>query len=340
MSSRAEIQVLQRLICGSASVWELVDAQDSSLKEFHSLLRQLRARGIIVIEGGKVSLTPHGRKRAAELGIKHLDFSCSACESRGYVIPEEFEEAAAFYSIAEHRPLPVEEYDQGYIAPEDVLRRVAFIYERGDLARGEILVLGDDDLLSIAAALTGMPRRVVALDIDERLVDFINRVAEEHSLSLEAKSYDVQEPLDEELKRSFDVFVSDPVETLEGIRLFLSRGAAALRASGSAAYFGLTTLEASMKKWYRIQRMLQQMGFVITDIRRRFSVYPCEETNFFRYQEKLKIVKKLGTLCDYNWFRSAFYRIEAIREPEPLITGKIRLGDKFYHDEECWATPE
>ncbi len=341
MRSRTEVQLLQRLSRGSASVWELVDAQDSSLREFYAALQELKERGLIEVAGGKVSLTRAGVERASQLKAKFFDFRCSACDAKGYVIPPEFDDVARiFYKITERRPLPVEDYDQGYISPEDVLKRVAFMYERGDLVASEILVIGDDDLLSIAAALTGLPSRVIAIDIDERLVNFINRVAEEHDLCLEARSYDVQEPLGDELARGFDVFVSDPVETLEGIKLFLSRGAASLRGEGSAAYFGLTTLEASRKKWYEIQRMLYKMGFVITDIRRKFSVYPCEDTNFFRYQDKLRIVKKLGTRCDYNWFRSAFYRIEAIKEPEPLITGKIKLGDKFYHDEECWATPE
>jgi len=341
LSTSAEIQVLQRLSHSPASVWELLDSQDSSLGEFYALLEQLKARGLVEVRGGRVSLTPRGEEHVRKLGVRYFDFRCASCGGRGYSIPEDLEELAEeFFRIAERRPLPVEEYDQGYIAPVDVLRRVGFIYERGDLTSREVLVIGDDDLLSIAAALTAAPRRVVAIDIDERLVSFINRVSEEHGLRLEAMTYDVQEPLEESLRRGFDVFVSDPVETLEGIKLFLSRGAAALRGAGSAAYFGLTTLEASRRKWYRIQRMLHDMGFVVTDIRRRFSVYPCEDTNFFRYQEKLRIVRKLGVPCDHHWFRSALYRVEAVAVPEPLVADRVELGEKFYHDEECWATPE
>ncbi len=299
------------------------------------------SKGLIRVEGGIVSLTPKGEERASELNARFFDFKCRACDAKGYVVSEDFEEVAkTFYEIASQRPLPVDEFDQGYISPEDVLRRVFFIYERGDLAESEILVLGDDDLLSVAAALTQLPARIVAIDIDDRLVEFLNGVAEEYGLKLEAEKYDVQKPLDSRLQRRFDVFVSDPVETLEGIKLFLSRGAASLRGEGSAAYFGLTTLEASRRKWFEIQRMLHKMGFVVTDIRRRFSVYPCEKTNFFRYQDKLKIVKLLGVPCDYHWFKSAFYRVEAVTKPEPIVTGEAELGEEFYHDEECWATPE
>jgi len=341
VSRRTEVQLLQRLSRGAASVWELVDAQDASLSEFYATLEALKKRGLVEVNKGRVSLTRAGCEHASRLRARFYDFRCAACDARGYVIPGELEEVArSFYEIAKHRPLPREEYDQGYISPEDVLKRVAFMYERGDLAASEILVIGDDDLLSVAAALTRLPSRVVALEIDERLVRFINRAAEEHGLSLEARGYDVRDPLSEELAGSFDVFVTDPVEALEGIKLFLSRGAASLRGEGSAGYFGLTTLEASLKKWYEIQRMLFEMGFVVTDIRRRFSVYPCEETNFFRYQEKLPIVKKLRTPCDHDWFKSALYRVEAVREPEPLIEGRAELGEEFYHDEECWATPE
>jgi len=65
--------------------------------------------------------------------------------------------------------------------------------------------------------------------------------------NISAELYDVQNPFGEELRRSFDVFITDPVETIDGITLFLSRCVEGLRGEDSTGYFGLTHLESSRK---------------------------------------------------------------------------------------------
>ncbi len=336
---RNAAQVLRRLAGGSASPWELIDSQDGTLKEFCRVLELLQELGLVRWSGSRLELTEAGREEAERCGAGMPEFRCTCCDGRGYAVQKK-ELVERFTALLEGRPLPVEEYDQGYIAPGDVLLRAGFMLERGDVAGKRILLIGDDDMLGVALALTALPERVLALDADPRVVEFINSVAEAEGLGVSAQRYDVRKPLPDELAGSFDVFVTDPVETLPGITLFLSRGAEALRGRGCAAYFGLTTLEAGAEKWHRIQRMLLDMGFVITDIRRRFSVYPCEDTNFFRYQEKLRVVKVLGSRCDHDWFWSSFLRLEAVEEPAPQVVGETELGEELYHDEECWATPE
>ena len=84
--------------------------------------------------------------------------------------------------------------------------------------------------------------------------------------------------------------------------------------------------------------MVLRMGFVITDIKRHFNVYPEDEKNFFRYQDKLPIVKKLGFKINYNWYNSSLVRMEAIKEPKPLVEGKMIIDEKVYRDKESWAT--
>ena len=220
-----------------------------------------------------------------------------------------------------------------------MIKRVEFIYERGDLVNSKMFIVGDDDLLSIAASLTGFPEKVVVVDIDDRLIDFINETAKDYKLPIEAIVYDVQKVFPEELKGKFDVFVTDPVETIPGLKLFLSRGVSTLKGVGCAGYFGITTLEASRRKWYEIQKIIHEMGFIITDLRRRFNVYPQDDKNFFRFQDKLPIVKKIGAKIDYNWYKSTLYRIEAVKQPKPIVEGEMTIDEKVYKDDESWATP-
>lgn len=340
MMDRIRKQIIQTLTRGEISVYELIDYQDASLPEFFQLLNEMENEGILKVENGRVSLTEKGKNLAEELGAKFFDVSCSCCDYTGLSLDGFFSEVLKKYlEIAKDRPETVEEYDQGYISPEGVIRRVEFVYERGDLLKSRIFVVGDDDLFSIAAALTGMPEKIFVVDIDERLINFINKVAEEYSLPVEAMVYDVQQAFPDELKKKFDVFVTDPVETIPGLKLFLSRGVSTLKGVGSAGYFGITTLEASRKKWFEIQKMIHDMGFVITDLRRKFSVYPQEDKNFFRFQEKLPIVEKLGAKIDYNWYKSTLFRIEAVKEPKPLVEGEMIIDEAVYKDSESWATP-
>ena len=336
---RIEIQILQALSAGPLSVYELIDNQDSCLKEFVEILSKLEDEGKVRVKNGKVELTEEGKNLVRKLKLFRVKLRCKLCEGTGYEILEPFRNVYKKYSeIAKNRPESIERYDQGFISLDGVIRRVEFLYERGDLA-AKIFVVGDDDLFSIAAALTGLPKKIAVIDIDDRLISFIDKAAKEYGLPIDAFVYDVQEEFPEEYRGKYDVFLTDPVETIPGIRLFLSRGVSSLKGIGCSGYFGLTTLEASRKKWYEIQRMIHEMGFVITDIRRKFNVYPEEEKNFFRFQEKFPIVRKLGVRADYNWYTSCLYRIEAVKDPKPIVSGRMVINEKIYKDEESWATP-
>lgn len=338
---RIHRQILQNLSDSKMGVYRMIDLQDFSLAEFFNALKALKKASLIHLEDGMVSLTPLGRRFIEDQRVARLgDPLCDLCMGTGYRIEGPFKEIMErFKDVTQERPPVKEEFDQGYMSHESVLRKIIFMYERGDLG-GHIFVLGDDDLLSIALALTRVPERIFVVDIDEELLSYIDSLCRKYDLSIEVSLYDVRRELPGKLMEKFDVFVSDPVETHSGFKLFLSRAAQALRGEACAGYFGITTLEASRKKWYSLQRMIYRANFVITDIKRKYTVYPADEKNFFRFQHKLPIVKRLKISSDFNWYKSSLIRIEAIRKPRPLILGACDLGDRLYRDSESWATPE
>jgi hypothetical protein len=337
---RIRCQVLRALSQDETSVYRLIDRQDASLREFLSLLDQLAEEGLIYVQAGRAGLTEHGADLCRSQGLAEIgDLCCPRCQSTGLDLPPFLQRILKQYrAIVADRPEADKSFDQGFISAEGVIRRLGFVCERGDIY-GSIFVVGDDDFFSVAAALTGLPERVVAVDVDDKVVDLINRAARDHSLRLEGRTYDVQEDLPASWRKGFDMFLTDPVETLPGLELFLSRGVSSLKEPGSAGYFGLTTLEASRAKWFDIQSMLQRMGFVVTDICRKFNVYPEEDKNFFSFQDDFPIVQRFGTRIDFDWYKSSLYRIEAVRDPEPLVQGRRRLDEKVYKDEESLATP-
>ncbi len=323
------------------SPWELISLVDADLNVFVKELSLLIQDGLVEIRDGKLTLTDKGQRERDRLKAVFYDTRCKNCQGRG-IVGDAFDVLSEYKEIAKSRPKPTAEYDQGYIKEEDVMRRIAFIYERGDLENSEILVVGDDDLISLGMALTRLPKRIVVLEIDERLINFINKIAEERSFPVEAQKFDVREDLPEAMRGKFDVFITDPVETIPGITLFLSRAASGLRGKGGAGYFGLTHLEASLSKWREIERRLLEMNFAITDMLRDFNVYPMKnnlEVSEQQYPIYQKISKLTGsTRIDADFYRSTLIRIEAVGEIKPLVKGRVELKDEIYVDDESLVT--
>jgi S-adenosylmethionine decarboxylase proenzyme len=339
---RVSDQILGSLARLGESNWgRLLDAQDGTLAEFHAALDAHRAAGRVRMEAGVASLTDAGRAALGPRGnAPSYDLACPSCDARGYRVAEGDSRAARLHELLADRPPPNFDFDQGAITPEDALIRASFIEDRGDLTGRSLLFIGDFDLLSLPLVMTGKPERVVVLDIDTRVVEFLNRTAAKHGFPLEARNWDVRLPLPADLEGQFDVFLCDPVETLPGIRLFLSRGVAGLRGAGTAAYVGLTTLEASRRKWYEIQRACHDMGFVVTDARRRFSGYPDHDEAPRDPGYSYPIVDAMGPRgVEHRWYTASLLRLEAVRAPVPLISGEVPLGPELYVDDEAWATP-
>jgi len=208
------------------------------------------------------------------------------------------------------------------------------MWSKGDVAGREILVLGDDDLLSVALSLTGAPKRVVALDIDPRIVDFLTWIARDRRLALDVVHHDLRYPLPPELTGDFDAFVCDPTESLRGFLAFAWRGVSSLRGPGCAGYLGLTRREASLTKWRHIQQELLESGTVITDLRDDFHAY--ENWSYF---ERMVAWEKLPTRRvperDEAWYRSALIRLEVLKEPR---CPQEELAGDMFDDAEAATT--
>lgn len=333
--ARPARQIVAALADRGALGWgELLDAQDASIPEFVAALQGLARAGVVAMTGGRARLL------APVAAPPRLACACRSCDARGYAIDDARPELAALEGALIGRPTPNFAFDQGAIPPEESLLRAAAMQDRGDLWGQSILFVGDFDLTSVALALTRQPARVVVLDIDERVVDFVDGVGARLGLPLSGRRFDVRRALPDDLRRAFDVFVCDPVETLAGIRLYLARGAAALRGEGSAAWLGLTTIEASRRKWYDIQRILADAGLVVTDIRRRFSGYPDHDAALEVPGYQWPILAELGAEgVQHRWYTASWLRAEAVQTPIPPVDGDVEIGEELYVDDEAWATP-
>lgn len=243
-----------------------------------------------------------------------------------------------FKQITSGRPKPKKEHWQGFMSAESAVRRARFIHERCDDCLSRILLIGDDDLVSVAISLFGQAEEIVVLDIDEELVHYINQIASEHNFWIRAFPYDARSPLPKAFRNYFDAFVTEPPETLRGLRLFLSRGFQSLQGTGSAGYFGLTHIEASLRKWKRIEHFILSSGFVITDLLRDSARYPEKENAWEDLYAKYPIVQRWNAKPPkIDWYRSSLIRIEAV-ERIKIRNVSVRSPAELFVDHESWAT--
>jgi len=319
-----ERKIIENLAEGRRTLWELLASYHWSLRDFISTVNRLYEEGVIGSDGKYIYLQrPHRRK--GTLGSA----KCPKCLGRA-VLPTGHERLMRkFKRLLAGRPKPAVRFFQGYMRSEDVFARIALMHSYDDVEDRSIILVGDDDLVSLALALTHLPRRITVLDIDERLGDFIERVSRKEGMEVEFIAHDVRDPLPSGLRRRFDVFVTDPLETVSGLRTFLARAACALKPYGSAGYFGLTTLEASLRKWLWLQKFLAEMNLAITDATREHSSYPTKDYGIgFPYEGE--ILKRLRFRYELppnvDWYKSTFFRVAAVgRVNPPDCSGRIRL---------------
>ena len=324
-------------IQASGDVWRVVDLSEEPLPLVVAVITALHEMNYVTFDGPRIILTQSGRKLVEKYGIgARKDYTCSHCEGKTVELDAFSDLLEQFKEIVKDRPQPKHDFDQAYVTPETTVARIALMHTRGDLENKEVFVLGDDDLTSIALMLSGLPKRIAVLDIDERLVKFIEKTADELGYeNIEMFTFDLREPLPEYALHKFDTFITDPPETVDAIRAFVGRGIATLKGPGCAGYFGITRRESSLDKWREIQRvLLNEFNVVITDIIRNFNEY----VNW-GYEEETRAWKLLPVKVkpSYNWYKSYMFRIQTL-EGSKGFEDRITVGDELYNDEEASTT--
>jgi len=321
-----------RAVLTRGNVWEVIDLADQPFNLTAEILKQLEASGYLSFHQDEVVLTRKGSRFCQEKGITALEgYSCPACEGSGVSFDSLREVYEKFQDIARNRPQPIPEYDQGVLTAPSVFRRVALMTARGDVRGKKIAILGDDDLVSIALGLMGLPQSILLFEVDKRLTDFIGGVSSHYDLPIKVITMDLREKLPQEVVGSCDTFLTDPPEAIPGLLLFLERGLGTLKAGdGRVGYFGLTLTESSLGKWRDFQRvLLERYKVVITDILHDFSSY---ENWDFLLETIRDDLPPLRIPPKGVWYKSSFYRIETM--PDFAPTNEECRGGDIYMDEE------
>lgn len=174
----------------------------------------------------------------------------------------------------DQRPPPAYEYDQSRSTCETVLKRAMLMLLNGDVEGKRIVILGDDDGVSLALAHLRCAKEILVLDIDPRIVELIDFFGSEHGLSsvLRPQLCDLVEPVPRRWRRRYDTFETDPPYTVPGFRLFVERALNLLdplRGGNGYISFG----NKSPHSTWLCQQYLLEAGFTINEYIPRFNEY-------------------------------------------------------------------
>jgi len=330
-SEHAFDHVLQAIATDS-DPWAIVDFSDQPFNFTAEVIKLLEREGFLQFQERGVVLTEKGRALLRERGISPKKLlQCKTCGGSG-VDFEQFRDAYEQYKeIAQYRPKPLDEFDQGVLTPEAAFRRLALMIQQGDVENKRLAILGDDDLMSIALALTGLPTEIITFELDERYVRYIEKISQDRRLPIRVIPLDLRDRLPEGLVGSCDTFLTDPPENFFGLMLFVERGLGCLKpGEGKAGYFGVTLTEASLPKWYKVERsLLENYAIVFTHIAYEFSDYENWDFLLDTIRTDIPVFRNQPSKA---WYRSTFFRVETLADFAPT-NDSFKRGD-IYMDEE------
>ncbi len=253
------------------SVRALARAADLPVPIVAAVCGELRKRGL-VSEERPVQFTVEGRNRLAA-AVASVETSCPTCGGRGIALsPQVARLRRGLAALGDAAPAPLVELDQCHCTPKTKLRRVLALHAADAINGRRILLLGDDDLLSIALLrfvrqFGGTIEQLVVADIDKRLLEFIAGELEGAPFSFACVEWDVREVR----SGRFDTVVTDPPYTAAGGRLFLERAVASLAGPGSQIFLSFGSRRPGVQA--ELQRAIVEAGLEIRSLTRDFNDY-------------------------------------------------------------------
>lgn len=157
---------------------------------------------------------------------------------------------------------------------ETAVRRALWLDSSYDLAGARLLCAGDHDLTSLTVCGINPGVEVMVLDVDERILEFIDRQAIARRYAIRCLFADFRLGLPEAAAGWADLVVTDPPFTPEGVRAFLDRGLRSLRDHRNGRIVmacGYSKLQPSLG--LKIQREVHDLHLVFEAILPGFNRY-------------------------------------------------------------------
>ncbi|AOS65404.1 bis-aminopropyl spermidine synthase family protein [Actinoalloteichus hymeniacidonis] len=170
-------------------------------------------------------------------------------------------------------PPPLAALDHVQATPDSVLRRAAWLTSQYELDGAEVLFLGDHDLTSLALAGLRPELSITVVDVDDRVLAHIDRIAEARGLRVRCLHADLRFGLPPSVLAGSDLVFTDPPYTPEGIGLFAARAVECLRDSGGRVLIAYGYSDRTPALGFAVQQRLQRLGMLFEAIVPDFDRY-------------------------------------------------------------------
>ncbi|HWD71779.1 MAG TPA: bis-aminopropyl spermidine synthase family protein, partial [Actinomycetota bacterium] len=253
---------VQRLLCrlvaiGGDSVGALVEATGVPHRRVLEVLRRL---------GFDASDQRSGVGEAAREELRRL----LACDE--VPAPDDLVETVA--RVVAERPPSVWSLDHVPATEATIVERARHLAGRYALAGRHLVCLGDHDLTAVAVKLLVPGATVSVVDVDERLLAYLDAVSDHLGLGLRLYAADLRLGLPRTLREDADLVFTDPPYSLDGIDLFVRRGVEALSdRPGASVLFCYGTAERGAEHLLDVQRLLVRLHLVLEALLPGFNRY-------------------------------------------------------------------
>lgn len=172
-----------------------------------------------------------------------------------------------FHQVSrEGRPKLNETFHQSPCSPASVIHRVAHTARHIWLRDRKLLVLGDDDAISVALAKF-TEAEVHVVDIDTDVLRYIKSCADKARVDLVLHEHDLRHPLPPALQGSFWLASADPPQSAPGTRFFLEQALAALHPMpGLRVYCSTTPMWLGREQVRAVADYVNSRGLVLHDV--------------------------------------------------------------------------
>ncbi len=157
---------------------------------------------------------------------------------------------------------------------ETAARRALWMDSTYDLTGAHLLCVGDHDLTSLAACILVPGLSVTVVDLDERLLEFIDAQSRDRGLDIRCLFADLRFGLPAVTEAWADLIFTDPPYTPEGVTLFLHRGLAGLRDTRRGRLllaYGHSDLHPALG--WKVQRAVSDLHLTVEAIMADFNGY-------------------------------------------------------------------
>lgn len=137
-----------------------------------------------------------------------------------------------------------------------------------------ILLLGDDDLVSVELALAGFTQ-ITALDIDLKVLEEIQKACDRHHVRVKLYQQDLSLTPPQHLIANYKLVFFDPEYSIRGVNLFLNAGLEMTQYCKSTIFFMSIHLMSLMREGLgELENLFKQNNLELSEFAQGFNAYP------------------------------------------------------------------